>query len=260
MNTNFSTFLSFNLNFFENLSINYKFFSNFTFNSKLFAFKFCHFVDDFFKFISTFVHISLFQNNKSFFYFFFDRERFFWFFANSVQSSFVITFNNQFQNIMINNSFDYKSIDYLFLHNVWSSFVNTDTTKSFDFFIIINFIAFAALSLFCSYDHYYDDNVINYFLYLFKMMTQWNHCFSFFDILIESVNPLHKSEILLRSVVESIIELIQWKKLLMNFFYFNYANSDKRFCWIIINQIFIIKHYWNVNNMIVYMTTLVVHC
>ena len=161
---------------------------------------------------------------------------------------------------MINNSFDCKSIDYLFLHNVWSSFVNIDTTESFDFFMIINSIAFIALLLFCSCDHYYNNDVINYFLYLSEMTIRWNHCFPFFDILIESVNPLHKSKMLSRSVVESIIELIQWKKLLTNFFHFNYANFDKRFRQTIINQIFMIKCHWNVDNMITYTTTLIMHC
>ena len=131
--------------------------------------------------------------------------------------------------------------------------------ESFEFFMIINFIVFIASLSFCSCNHHYNDDVINYFLYLFEMTTQWNHCFLFFDILIESVNSLHKSEMLSRSVVESIIELIQWKKLLTNFFHLNYANFDKRFCWIIINSIFIIKCYWNVDNMIIYTTTLIIH-
>ena len=260
MNTNFNIFLLFNLNFLENSSINYKFFSNSIFNPEFFAFKSRHFVDNFFEFISTFIHILLFWNDESFFCFFSDRERSFWFFANSIQSLFITTFDDQFQNITINNSFDYESIDYLFLHNVWSSFVNIDMIENFDFFIIINFIAFVVLLLFCSCDHHYDDDVINYFLYLFEMMTWWNHCFSFSDILIKSVNSLHKSKMLSRFVVESIIELIQWKKLLMNFFHLNYANFDKRFCWTIINQIFMIKRHWNVNNMIAYMTTLIMHC
>ena len=259
MNANFSTFLSFNLNLFENLSINYRFFSNSIFNSKFFAFKFRHFVDNFFEFISIFIYISFFWNDESFFCFFFDREKFFWFFANLIWSLFVTTFNDQFQNTMINNSFNRESTDYLFSYNVQSSFVNTDMTENSDFFMIINFIAFTALSLFCSCDHHYDDDVINYFLCLFKMMTWWNHCFPFFDILIKLVNLLHKSEMLSRSVVKFFIELIQWKKLLMNFFHLDYANFDKRFCWIIINQVFMIKHYWNVDNMIVYMTTLVMH-
>ena len=209
MNANFNTFLLFNLNLFENSSINYKFFSNSVFNSKFFAFKFHHFVDDFFEFISTFIHISLFQNDGSFFCSFFDREKSLWFFANSIQSLFITTFNDQFQNTTINNSFDCGSIDYLFLHNVWSSFVNIDTIENSDFFMIINFIVFIVLSLFFSYDHHYNDDVINYFLYLSEMMTWWNYCFPFFDILIESVNSLHKSKMLSRSVVESIIELIQ---------------------------------------------------
>ena len=259
MNANFNTFLSFNLNLFENFSINYRFFSNSIFNSEFFAFKFHHFVNNFFEFISAFIDISLFWNDDSFFHFFFDRERFFWFFANSIQSLFVTTFNDQFQNITINNSFDHESIDYLFLHNVWSPFVNTDTTENFDFFMIINFIAFIVLLLFCSCDHHYNNDIINYSLYLSEMTTWWNHCFLFFDILIESVNLLHKSKMLSRSVVESIIELIQWKKLLTNFFHLNYANFDKRFCWIIINQIFMIKHHWNVDNMIAYTTTLIMH-
>ena len=259
MNANFSTFLSFNLNLFENSSINYRSFSNFTFNPEFFAFKSRHFVNDFFEFISTSVHILLFWNDESFFRFFFDREKFFWFFANPVQSSFITTFNDQFQNITINNSFNRESTDHLSLHNVWSPFVNIDMTENFDFFMIINSIAFTALLLFCSCDHHYDDNVINYFLCLSKMTTWWNHCFLFFDILIESVNPLHKPEMLSRSVVESIIELIQWKKLLMKFFHFNYANFDKRFRWTIIDQIFMIKRHWNVDNMIAYATTLVVH-
>ena len=79
--------------------------------------------------------------------------------------------SDQFQNTTINNSFDHESIDYLFLHDVQSSFVNTDMTESFDFFMIINSIAFIALSLFCLCDHHYDDNIINYFLYLFEMTT-----------------------------------------------------------------------------------------
>ena len=259
MNVNPNTFLSFSLNFFENFSINYKSFSNFIFNPEFFAFKFRHFVNNFFEFISTFIYISLFQNDESSFRFFFDREKSFWFFANSVWLSFVTTFNNQFQNITINNSFNHESINYLFSHNVWSPFVNTDTTESFDFFMIINSIAFIVLSLFCSYDHHYDDDVINYFLCLFEMTTRWNHCFPFSDTLIESVNPLHKPEMLSRFVVESIIELIQWKKLLTNFFHFNYTNFDKRFCQTIINQIFKIKCHWNVDNMITYATTLAVH-
>ena len=131
--------------------------------------------------------------------------------------------------------------------------------ENFDFFMIINFIVFIVLLLFCSYDHHYNDNVINYSLCLFKMMIWWNHCFPFFDILIESVNSLHKPEMLSQSVVESIIELIQWKKLLTNSFHFDYANFDKRFYWIIINQIFMIKYYWNVDSMIIYITTLIVH-
>ena len=214
-------------------------------------------------FLNSFQHLFIFrcfEMMNHFFVFFFYCEKFFWFFVNSIWSSFVVTFNDQFQNIMINNSFDCESIDHLFLHNVQSSFINIDTTESFDFFMIINFIAFIALSLFCSCDHHYNDNVTNYSLCLSEMMTWWNHCFSFFDILIESVNSLHKSKILSRSVVESIIELIQWKKLLTNFFHLNYANFDKRFCWTIINQIFIIKHHWNVDNMIIYTTTLIIHC
>ena len=259
MNANFNTFLLFNLNFLENSSINYRSFSNFTFNSESFAFKFRHSVDNFFESTSTFIHILLFQNDGSFFRFFSDCEKFFWFFANPIQSSFVATFDDQFQNTTINNSFDRESTDHLSLHNVRSSFVNTDTTESFDFFMIINSIALIALSSFCSCDHHYDDDVTNYFLCLSEMTTWWNHCFPFFDILIESVNSLHKSEMLSRSVVESIIELIQWKKLLMNFFHLNYANFNKRFCWIIVNQTFMIKCHWNVDNMIAYMTTLAVH-
>ena len=259
MNTNFKIFLLFNLNFFENSSINYRSFSNFIFNSEFFAFKFRHSVDDFFEFISAFIHISLFWNDGSFFCFFFDCERFFWFFASSVQSSFITTFDNQFQNITINNSFDCESIDYLFLYDVWSLFVNIDMIESFNFFMIINSIALIALLSFCSCDHHYDDDVINYFLYLSEMMIWWNHCFPFFNTLIESVNSLHRSEMLSRSVVESIIELIQWKKLLTNFFHLNYTNFDKRFCQTIIDQTFIIKRYWNIDNIIIYMTTLVMH-
>ena len=202
----------------------------------------------------------MFWNDESFFHFFFDHEKFFWFFANPVQSLFITTFDNQFQNIIINNLFNHESIDYLFLHNVWSPFVNIDTTENFDFFMIINSIAFVISLLFCSYNHHYNNDIINYFLCLSEMTTWWNHCFSFFDILIESVNSLHKSKMLSRFIVESIIELIQWKKLLTNFFHFNYANFDKRFCWTIINQTFIIKRHWNVDNMIIYMTTLVMHC
>ena len=259
MNANFNTFLSFNLNFFENSSINYRFFSNFIFNSEFFAFKFYYFVDNFFKFISTFVHIPLFWNDESFFHFFFDHERFFWFFANPVRPLFVTTFDDQFQNIMINNSFNHESIDHLFLYDVQSLFVNIDMTESFDFFMIINSIAFIVLLLFCSCNHHYNDDIINYSLCLFQMMTWWNHCFPFFNNLIESVNSLHKLKMLSRFVVESIIESIQWKKLLTNFFHFNYANFDKRFHWTIINEIFIIKRHWNVDNMIIYVTTLAVH-
>ena len=260
MHANFNTFLSFNLNFFKNFSINYRFFSNSIFNSEFFAFKFRHSVNNFFEFISTFVHISSFQNDESFFRFFFDRERSFWFFANPIWSSFITTFDDQFQNTTINNSFDRGSTDHLFSYDVQSSFVNTDTTESSDFFVIINSIAFIVSSLFCSCDYHYDDDVINYSLCLSEMTTRWNHCFPFFGTLIESVNPLHRSEMLSRFVVESIIELIQWKKLLTNFSHFNYANFDKRFRWTIVNQIFMIKHHWNVDSMIAYTTTLAVHC
>ena len=260
MNANFSTFLSSNLNLFENPSISYRSFSNSILNSESFAFKSRHFVDNSFESISTSIHISLSQNDESFFRFFSDRERFFWFFANPIQSLFITTFNDQFQNTTINNSFNRGSIDHLFLHDVWSPFVNTDMTENFNFFMIINSIALIVLLSFCSCDHHYNDDVINYSLCLFEMTIWWNHCFLFFDILIESVNSLHKSKMLSRSVVESIIELIQWKKLLTNFFHFDYANFDKRFCWTIINQTFMIKCHWNVDSMIIYMTTLAVHC